>query len=252
MTIPPPDISWFAETFSQASLIIIEAWEDTGLEHSTTEPSPEMLSGAMEQLIELLKVKGGVTPPAPAADDGPGNTDISELGHYGISILEEFALMSDDLALSDSHKTWELLAVSLTRWLAANGAEITSLDLVVNGFAFIANRSASREELEILFMAMSEITEAMAPVESHPGDDREELPQSEEMLLLNRGIVATRTHSPNLMETAFSDIVRLIPEKAPRFFQEGMEQLELINYPDQVREVIQRYAGDWPEQRTLH
>ncbi|OOZ36490.1 hypothetical protein [Solemya velesiana gill symbiont] len=99
---------------------------------------------------------------------------------------------------------------------------------------------------------MSEVVDAMPPVESNEMSDSEAYPQAEPMLLLNRAIVATRTHNPDLMESAFSDIIEQIPDMASRFFQEGMEQLELIDYPPQVREVIQRYARDWPEERILH
>jgi alkanesulfonate monooxygenase SsuD/methylene tetrahydromethanopterin reductase-like flavin-dependent oxidoreductase (luciferase family) len=70
--------------------------------------------------------------------------------------------------------------------------------------------------------------------------------------LLNRAIVATRSHRPQLMEPAFDAIVEWLPDQATRFFAESMGQMDIIGSPDQVRAVMQdyylRYSGD----RTLH
>ncbi|MET0088331.1 MAG: hypothetical protein ABW082_17635 [Sedimenticola sp.] len=254
MQIPPADIDWFAETFGQASGRILEAWDDNGLEQSSNEPDPEMLCGAIRQLTDLLKSRfnGGVMATAETHQPAVMEADISELGDYGLNILSDLSLISADLGIVDENNTWELLAVSLARWLGANGAELHSLDLVVNGFSFLANRSTDIKALESLFMAMGEITEAMVPVGDPVLEGDVKYPEAGAMLLLNRGIVATRIHSPHLMESAFTDIAELIPEMAPRFFQEGLEQIDLINYPPQVRVVIQRFARDWPEERVLH
>ena len=58
---------------------------------------------------------------------------------------------------------------------------------------------------------------------------------------MNRAIVATRTLDPGLMESAFDTLVTELPEDAPRFFAEGMGQLDIVGYPPRVREVMTRY-----------
>ena len=72
------------------------------------------------------------------------------------------------------------------------------------------------------------------------------------VLLLNRAIVATRSHRPDLMESAFKAVVDGLPGDAPEFFREAMGQMAALNYPPQVRTVVQRYADAWCVRRTLH
>ena len=69
---------------------------------------------------------------------------------------------------------------------------------------------------------------------------------------MNRAIVATRTHQPDVMEEAFTVLVRHLPEDAPGFFNQGMEQMDLLNYPPHVREVMERYYTKWSVKRSLH
>jgi hypothetical protein len=43
-----------------------------------------------------------------------------------------------------------------------------------------------------------------------------------------------------------------LPGDAPGSFREAMRQMEALNYPPQVRALVQRYADAWCERRTLH
>jgi hypothetical protein len=72
------------------------------------------------------------------------------------------------------------------------------------------------------------------------------------VLLLNHGIVATRSHNTALMEQAFAQLTRHLPEDAARFFTEGMQQMDALDYPDHVREVMAKYHRRWAPDRSLH
>ena len=72
------------------------------------------------------------------------------------------------------------------------------------------------------------------------------------VLLLNRGIVATRSHDPSTMEEAFTFLIRHLPEDAAQFFAAGMQQMEALNYPAHVRQVMEKYHRQWSLNRTLH
>ena len=72
------------------------------------------------------------------------------------------------------------------------------------------------------------------------------------ILLLNRAIVATRSHQPALMEEAFESVVEYLPEEAPTFFREGMEQMDALNYPPQVRNLMQGFYQQCCGRRVLH
>jgi len=249
MDIPPADMGWFAETFDQAAERVLQAWDDADLGTPANEPTAELLCGAMEQLIALLRANEPIN--SPTGSWAPDSPDFSEMGDYGLNILEELALLSEDLGIDDERQTWDMLALSLGRWIIYQGGEISTLGGIVNGLAFLANHTEARDGLEALYNLMTEIINATSPIAQQPQD---ELHQTNpwHILLLNRGIVATRLLSPRLMDIAYSEIAQLIPEKAAGFFREGMEQLELINYPPQVRAIIEQYFNDWPTHRVLH
>ncbi|MEW8206798.1 MAG: hypothetical protein AB2746_11800, partial [Candidatus Thiodiazotropha taylori] len=71
-------------------------------------------------------------------------------------------------------------------------------------------------------------------------------------LLINQASIATRSHRPGLIERAYEIPDEYIPEEAPAFFKEGMSQMDALNYPQQVREVVEKYYNLWSSPRTLH
>ena len=115
----------------------------------------------------------------------------------------------------------------------------------------IANSSRDPADLEALSQVMGRITQAVAPVIR---EDIEKINPGRpwRILLLNRSIVATRSHNTRVMEEAFAELTRYLPEDAARFFTEGMEQMDALNYPAHVREVMQKYHRQWTLDRALH
>ena len=72
------------------------------------------------------------------------------------------------------------------------------------------------------------------------------------MLVINRALIATRTHDTELMKIAFDMLAENLPEEASRFFEEIVEQMHIVNYPDHVREVLQHYFLMHGTSHTLH
>jgi len=129
--------------------------------------------------------------------------------------------------------------------------ELNTIDLVVNSLARIANHCTDLAGLERLFYVMGEILDAIPPLSPEALLNQSALHPCQ-LLLLNRAIVATRTLTPRLMEIAYTDVSELLPEEAQRFFSEGMEQIEIQNYPEAVREVIESYYRKRLPSKTLH
>jgi len=69
---------------------------------------------------------------------------------------------------------------------------------------------------------------------------------------INRSIVATRSHSPEIMDVAFQALIKNLPQDAPNFFVEGMSEMERLGYPEHVRKVMTRYYEQWNEPHTIH
>jgi hypothetical protein len=69
---------------------------------------------------------------------------------------------------------------------------------------------------------------------------------------MNQAIIATRSYRPELIEEAYQTLCRLLPNQAPDFFREGMEQMDALDYPQQIKEVVEKYYNIWSHPRTLH
>jgi hypothetical protein len=69
---------------------------------------------------------------------------------------------------------------------------------------------------------------------------------------LNYGIVATRSHQPEIIEIAYDALVKNLPQDARQFFKEGLQQMDIVGYPDAVREVVERYNKMWGSENALH
>ena len=122
------------------------------------------------------------------------------------------------------------------------------LEPVVNLLAGLANRVHEPEELEPLALFMGRIIQASAePIKQDLEKNNPSRPWR--VLHINRGIVATRTHNPEIMVQVFDDLVRYLPEDAPTFFAEGMQQMEELNYPLPVRVIMGRYFDQWTRPR---
>ncbi|MES9856767.1 MAG: hypothetical protein ABW166_09220 [Sedimenticola sp.] len=229
-----------------------EAWLTAGSPELSDEPSPEQLADAMEQLISLLyRFEDNSQQLNPLPTTGSMEPDLSELGNYGFSILENLSQLTDELGLEGEGYPWESLAIALALWIARLGGDLSLISLTVNGLATIANASMELRQLEQLYHTMGEILDAISPTISEEGQS-DDLQHPWRLLLLNRAIVATRTFSPRLMEEAFSSITEYLPDEAPEFFREGMEQIEIQNYPEKVRDVIRQFCDNWPTNRVLH
>ncbi len=140
---------------------------------------------------------------------------------------------------------------ALSLWVSRHQGLLTHLDPVVDCMAQLANRATETEDLKILFLASEEFMQAIPPIISQDLD-KTNPGRPWRVLNLNRAIVATRTHDTELMEQAFKVLVTNLPEDAPQFFKAGMEQMEALNYPRHVREVMERYYQQWSIKRSLH
>ena len=50
------------------------------------------------------------------------------------------------------------------------------------------------------------------------------------------------------MRQAYSDLIENIADDARQFFSEGMKQMDLVDYPNHVREIMQQYNELWGEE----
>lgn len=253
MNLPQPTLDNFRGALAEALRELVESWQ---LRDETATPgtsSPPLLEEAFRQLIEAMQR----TETSLAGDRQPvqgsqaSHEDISELGAYALQLFDQTLDWAQQLNMPEVYQTLQGFTVAMAHWIAQRGGHIYILEPVVDALAQLANQTSDSAGLVELYGAMGDIMDATVPAirqdleKNNPG-------RPWRLLHLNRAIVATRSHRPDIMEQAFAVLIEHLPEDAPRFFSEGMEQMDLLNYPPHVREVMDRYYRKWSVNRSLH
>jgi hypothetical protein len=179
------------------------------------------------------------------------SADVTEIGEYALRLAESLAATAERLQPQQHRSKISGLVVNLALWIARRGGRIDTLEPVVDALALHANTIRESRQLEILSEVFREIVAAVSPVirqdleRFNPG-------RPWRVLLLNQGIVATRSHNTTLMEQAFASLASHLPDDALQFFTEGMQQMDALDYPLHVRKVMQKYYRQWTMNRSLH
>jgi len=176
--------------------------------------------------------------------------ELSELGDQGQQLLDDLLQWHEQLKLSEGAAALRDLAVPFSLWLVAHGAQLIQLETLVNQLADLANSSQDKEalvELDGIVGVLIDGIDASAQRDHDSGNPQ----RPWRVLLLNHAIVATRTHDAERMIAAFDRLVNHLPDDAPAFFTQGMGQLDSVDYPPAVRDVMERYYLMW-NTSTLH
>jgi hypothetical protein len=250
--IPPADLGYIQETLHGVARDVLEAFEDSN-KPSGAHTTPVVLMESLERLLGLLARYQSLPTNVAAEEDAiPLEArNISSLADYGIQLFSDLAAWARNLQLPNAYDDLRRLSFAFGLWLVQHGAEISTLEPLVDHLAFVANGLRSPTDLEQMYVVVSQIMEAVDPLLAQDLDrSRPERPWR--ILVLNRAIIATRSHQPALMEQAFQALVELLPEDAPAFFREGMEQMDALQYPEAIREVMEKYSQMWCTPKTLH
>lgn len=247
MAIPPPDIRYVAEQLDVLAEALIDCWD--GSDTSDLPVSPTALCEAMEQLLVVLR---GHEEGVASGDETfqLQEKELAEMVSYGIQMFAEAAGQANRRGQNETAEALESLSLPLALWGARHGTELNQLEPVVNTLARLANQLHEPAVMSRLYHAMDTIAQSTSPRIAQLDDDGPKHPWR--VLVLNRAIVATRSHRPQLMQSAFDAVVELLPEEATRFFAEGMGQMDAAGYPDHVRAVMQDYYLRHAGNRTLH
>lgn len=221
-----------------------------GDEQATAGEDALKLVGAFGQLFEVmtrLETDRIRMAAAPATDQAQ---TASELGEFAAGLLDKAArlLPAQDPARSEQ---LALLRIGFTHWVLRQGGAILQLEPVVDDLAMLANRSDAPAMLADLGRVMLDLIDRATP------EQRQDLEAGNpgrpwRLLHLNLGIVATRARRPDLMEHAFKRLVQHLPQDAPQFFHQGMQQLQRGDYPESVRSIMSDYFQHWAGKPALH
>jgi len=216
--------------------------------------SPHNLQAAMDQAVDVMAradADSAVQKNMSAESMGLlEEKDISQIGQYALEILEAMVSAMQNKT-GQQNRDLIRLSMPITLWIARRGGKLSQIDMVVNSLAGYANDVSEPLMLAELTNVIEEIINAC--------DDaiRQDLEQTNMMrpwrvLNLNYGIVATRSHQPALIEKAYDALIKNLPQDARQFFKEGLQQMDAVGYPDEVREVVERYNNSWGSESVLH
>jgi len=176
--------------------------------------------------------------------------EVTEIGEHVLSLLEALVANEEEITRRQNRELMRL-AIPVSLWVAEHGGRLQHIELAVNSLAGYANELSDSLQLANLCRVMATIIDAVSD------EIRRDLEQTNAMrpwriLNLNYGIVATRSHNLELIEQAYEVLVKNLPQDARQFFREGMQQMDIIGYPEEVRAVVEKYDQLWGSASTLH
>ena len=248
------DFSFKANTFRDLfHNTVTEYIEDTDQDEQDVN-SPRALLTAMDQAIDVMAradADSAVQNDMSAESMGLlEEKDISKIGQYTLDLLEGMVAYVQNKT-GEQNRELTRLSVPVSLWVARHGGKLSQIDMLVNSLAGYANELTEPHMLADLAAVIKEVIDA-CDNEIRRDIDQSNMMRPWRVLNLNYGIVATRSHRPELIEQAYDALIENLPQDARQFFKEGKQQMDLIGYPEEVREVVERYNNMWGSESSLH
>jgi hypothetical protein len=248
------DFSFKANTFRDLfHNTVAEYIEDTDQDEQDVNSPPALLT-AMDQAIDVMAradADSAVQNDMSAESMGLlEEKDISKIGQYTLDLLEGMVAYVQNKT-GEQNRELIRLSVPVSLWVARHGGKLSQIDMLVNSLAGYANELTEPHMLADLAAVIKEVIDA-CDNEIRRDIDQSNMMRPWRVLNLNYGIVATRSHQPELIEHAYDALIENLPQDARQFFKEGKQQMDLIGYPEEVREVVERYNNMWGSESSLH
>ncbi len=241
-----PDLSALCEAWEESGRELLDVFE-ISREPADDTQNPPLLVAALDQLASVVRCLEQDY----RRRDLPHDIDLGELLDFGLNLLEHLRDWAERLKRIDLRLEFELYTIPFALWTIRRGGELRTLDVLVDGLAYLANKAQEPAYLSELCTAMGELLVAVSPlVRSDLETGNPERPWR--LLNINCAIVATRTHNPAVMDAAFRTLIENIPDEAAEFFREGMVQMDALDYPLEIRQVMERHYRAWCAPRTMH
>jgi len=243
MPILPEPLEMATVRYRRAADVILETYAARAPARSS-QVMPAQLDEGIARFLRMALQIAETGPRAAHMDEN----DVTQLGDYGLTLVSDMVGWANQLDLRAPKHEFGFVIVSIADWIIEHGGQLRTLQSLVDALAAFANSTLDAQELTALAHFMGRVISATAtPItqdleKTNPG-------RPWRILHLNRGIVATRTHNLALMSEAFDEIIAHLPEEAPRFFTEGMEQMVALDYPTPVRELMRRYFDSFTRPR---
>lgn len=199
----------------------------------------------MQAMTQFLDVTATVNHQA-AENHAIKHNEATEIGEHGFILLLKLIDLMEKLDLPHKRQEIEQISLIFARWIIMYGGKLNHIEPIVNAFAQNANNLQDKKSLVALVELMGMVIDASSDVIRHDLDSSS-LYRPWRLLHINRGIVATRTNDVNIMKKVFDEMILYLPQDAASFFSEGMQEMEDLDYPPNVRKVIEQYYLHQPK-----
>lgn len=197
----------------------------------------EKLEQALIQFFEIGEKIETAPEQLKLADSDFGN--VSELGDYGLQLLAGLEKWFD-VAKIENKSTLHNATLSLAVWIHDHQGNLHQLENIVNALSQLANHTNKPADLIKLHKCAEKITNSAHKM-IKADIDKSEPGRAWRILNLNHGIIATRTHNVDIMNSVFEQLIQRLPDDAANFFADGMKQMDIIGYPEHVKHVMEQY-----------
>jgi len=166
--------------------------------------------------------------------------EISDIADQGLNLLGQIYQWVTQKNYQDEVLVVQQTSLLIVKWLIKYHGQLKTMDLVVDTLAALANKLHEPEALTRLSDFMGQVL-VLASDEIKQDFDAMNAQRPWRILNLNRSIVATRTHDPDLMRAVFDDLLTYLPQDAEEFFRQGLGEMARLDYPDHVRVVVEEF-----------
>ena len=178
-------------------------------------------------------------------------SEISEIADFALNLLDEVSQNYAAKGMQEQMLELHRLSLPVINWVALHGGQVKKLDIVVNAIASYANTLKDLKQLAVLSEVIGRVVE-VTDTEIKKDLEATNPMRPWRILNLNWGIVATRTHSTEIMQQVFDQLIKNIPVDAQQFFNEGMQQMKVVAYPEHVKVMMRKYAGGFGVDGVVH
>lgn len=236
-----PNLNSMREQFDDALSCLLKNYIPNTSEQTV---SPHELGESMQQFFNILdRIED-------ATENPSSEEEMDDLANHGLRLLNELCHLAKKLGCEESYYKFEQLSLPLAVWSAQHHFVLNDIEIIINAISHIANNTQDTRFLSRLAEMIEHIIDSISP-EIKQDMDKTNPDRPWRVLNLNHGIIATRSLDPKRMEAVFSQLLYRLPDDAAGFFAEGMEQMDIIDYPPHVRSVMQSYF-QLTNQPTLH
>jgi len=236
----PASLEQAGKLASAACDVVQQTWQQRK-PATNTQVTPEQLREGIDQFFQIA---GAINT---RDDDAPwaiNNDDVTQIGDYGLSLIQDMAAWAEQMGLEEQRRQLDNSTLGIAAWIVANKGQIRTAHSIVNAIAELANSTQDPEILASYAKFTGDVIHACANIITQDLEKTDPL-RPWRLLQFNRAIMATRSHDVDLMRAACDEFVQALPDEAPGFFREGMNEMERLGYPQHVREVMQEYFDQW-------